>query len=112
MEKTYDLTKSEVLNTVLQGLMPKDNYDKVLLLNPYAYLAKKGLEYIFNSNTATKQAEAAKSLIIQGKQAGVDEMEIKLNNSKGFKLDVPLEEAQIDTIIGSNETMTLKVKYK
>lgn len=112
MEKTYDLTKNDVLNSVLKGLMPKDNFEKVLMLNPYAYLAKKGLEYIFNSDTSTKQAEAAKSLIIQGKQEGVEEMEITLNNSKGFKLNIPFEDVKIDTLLGSNETMIIKVKYK
>ena len=39
-------------------------------------------------------------------------MEITIDNHKGFKLNVPMEGEKIDTSIGSNDKMTLKVKYK
>ena len=39
-------------------------------------------------------------------------MEITIQNSRGLKLNIPAEEAQIDTVIGSDEKMHIRVKYK
>jgi len=99
MEKKYDLTKKNVLDYVLQ-------------LNPILFVAKKAFDSIFDSNTTTKQIEAAKTLIEQGKKDGVDEMEITIDNTKGFKLNVPTDGVKIDACLGSNDKMTHKVKYK
>lgn len=54
-----------------------------------------------------------KKLIEAGKANGVDEMEIKLDNKKGLHIDAPIDEkCKIDTVIGSDEKVTIKVKYK
>jgi len=100
MEKKYDLTKKEVL-------------DVVYLMFPIIKIGKDLIDSIFNNTeTISKQQEAAEALIKRGKEEGVDEMEITLDNNKGFKLNVPIEGVKIDTLIGSNDKMTLKVKYK
>ncbi len=100
MEKKYDLTKKEVL-------------DVVYLMFPIIKIGKDLIDSIFNNTeTISKQQEAAEALIKRGKEEGVDEMEITLDNHKGFKLNVPIEGVKIDTLIGSNDKMTLKVKYK
>lgn len=112
MEKSYDLTKPDVLKSVLSNMLPQSTIDYILVPSPLTYLAKKALDNILNSDTTTKQAEAAKSLIMQGKEDGVDEMEIKIENTKGFKLDIPIEDVKVDTIIGADEKMYIKVKYK
>ena len=112
MEKSYDLTKPNVLKSVLNSILPQSPTDSIFLLNSQMYLAKKALEYILKSDTTTQQTEAARSLIIQGKEANVDEMEIKIENTKGFKLDIPIEDVKVDTIIGADEKMSIKVKYK
>lgn len=40
-------------------------------------------------------------------------MEIILDNTKGFHFDAPIDEkCKIDTVIGSDEKVTIKVKYK
>lgn len=61
----------------------------------------------------TKQGEIAKKLIEAGKETDVDEMEIILDNTKGFHFDAPIDEkCKIDTVIGSDEKVVIKVKYK
>lgn len=62
--------------------------------------------------TQLRQAKMAADLIKQGKESGVDEMEITMNNIKGLKINVPIDELKIDTVIGADDTITMKVKYK
>lgn len=62
--------------------------------------------------TQLRQAKMAADLIKQGKESGVDEMEITMNNIKGLKINVPIDEMKIDTVIGADDTITMKVKYK
>lgn len=101
MEKKYDLTKKDVLWAVL------GDWDSIIKVG------KSLIDSFFNNTESiSKQQEAAEALIKRGKEEGVDEMEITLDNHKGFKLNVPIEGVKIDTLIGSNDKMTLKVKYK
>lgn len=75
-------------------------------------MVKKIIDSIFNSDTSERQAKAAEELIKQGKENGVDNMEITIDNTKGFKLNIPIEDVKIDTMIGGDEKMIIKVKYK
>ena len=50
--------------------------------------------------------------IEQGKTQGVDNMQIKINNIKGVKLNIPKDKVQVDTIMGKDNSITLNVKYK
>lgn len=59
-----------------------------------------------------RQAKMATDLIKQGKENGVDEMEITMNNVKGLKINIPIDEMKIDAVIGADDTIKMKVKYK
>ena len=106
MEK-YDLTK-------------KSGYDKAIaLLNVYSMTffpmltVYKVAKWIFDSNSAEKQGKIAEDLIKVGKERGVDEMEITLDNKKGLPFDAPIDEGiKIDTVLGSDEKVRIRVKYK
>lgn len=106
MEK-HDLTK-------------KSGYDKAIaLLNvcsktfPMLTVYYKVAKWIFDSNSAEKQGKIAEDLIKVGKERGVDEMEITLDNKNGFHFDAPIDEGiKIDTVLGSDEKVRIRVKYK
>ena len=57
------------------------------------------------------QKRMAEDIIRCGRENGIDEMEIKINNRKGLKLNIP-EDVKLETMIGTDDSMTLKVKYK
>ena len=45
----------------------------------------------------------------------MDEMTIKLKTTNGFNLSIPIDDKgkyKIDTMIGNDNKMTIKVKYK
>lgn len=104
MEK-YDLTDAKELQKVMT--------DVLLMPFPWLRLAKYVFDKMTGSDATKVQSEVAQRLIEKGKENGVDNMEIKMNNTKGFKLNMPLDEKiKIDTMIGSDEKMTVRVKYK
>jgi len=39
-------------------------------------------------------------------------MEIVMDNKRGFKLNVPMEDVKIDALVGADDKMHIKVKYK
>jgi hypothetical protein len=97
---SWDLTQKKDLDLVM-AMFP------TLSLTGFVY--KKILD-IFNTDTS-KQAKAAEELIKAGKENGVDEMEIKLKQFAGGKLNIP-EDVNIDVQIGKSEETVIKVKYK
>lgn len=106
MEK-FDLTTKEGREEAKKFAMALLPYVSPVLAVGYFVF-----ERIFNSDSIEKQAEAAEKIIEAGKKNGTDELEIKMKNTKGFKINVPLEDVKIDTVIGDDEEMTLRVKYK
>ena len=81
-------------------------------LTPVGMLYKLG-KIIFDSDRVKTQGKAAEDLIKVGKEKGVDEMEIILDNKKGFHFDAPIDEGiKIDTVLGSDEKVRIRVKYK
>lgn len=103
LQKEWDLTNKKELTTAERYLF---------YANPLLFVGKKIIDSIFNSDTSERQAKAAEELIKQGKENGVDNMEITIDNTKGFKLNIPIEDVKIDTMIGGDEKMIIKVKYK
>ena len=65
-----------------------------------------------NENIEKNQKEFATALIRKGKEEGVDEMEITVNNFSGGKLDIPIEDVNINCALGAEDKMIVKVKYK
>jgi len=104
MKQRFDLTTQAGLNAAMRVLEGRPD----LAMLEYGYRLVKDF---FSSNDAEKQAEAARVLIEEGKKQGVDEMEIVLNNTKGFKLNIPLEGGKIDTLLGNDGKIHLKVKF-
>lgn len=100
-------------------LTTKGGYDKAsAFLKGYFEMTPLGMAYkvakwILDSNTVEKQGKAAEELIKVGKDKGVDEMEIIMDNKKGFHFEAPLEDGvKIDTTAGSDEKLKIRVKYK
>lgn len=83
-----------------------------LASSPIVILGGYLLKSIFDSKRTEAQAEVAAHLIKKGKDDGVDEMEITMTNSRGFNLKVPIEGIDIETKLGADEKMHVKVKYK
>lgn len=100
--KKFDLTTEEGLSSILRTACPL----------PYL-LVKGGKEILSrNSNSVQKQKEMAEALIEKGYRSGVDEMEIIVDNSTGVKINIPTDKCSVDTSIGANDKMTLRIKYK
>lgn len=89
------------------------------LKNSFSFLASSPILYlgvvlksIFDSKRTESQAEVAEHLIKKGKEDGVDEMEIIMDNSRGINFKAPIEGIEIGAKVGSDEKMHIKVKYK
>ncbi len=105
----YDLTTQSGLQLAKGAIM-----DGFMNYNPLIGLAYKAIIKLIDSgkDSIEVQRKTAEALIKQGKDSGADEIEIKLKTTNGFKLKVPLEECNIDTMLGNDNEMTIKVKYK
>lgn len=104
----FDLTKKSEAENAIAFCK-----DFGMIAFPHLAIPYKIAKWIFDSDSAKKQEEIAKKLIEAGKQNGVDEMEITLDNTKEFHFDAPIDEkCKIDTVIGSDEKVVIKVKYK
>lgn len=115
--ENYDLTNKDELIKVTKDLMSGPFAYALLAVNPLVpVIVKFGgliLDKIYSTETLKLQKDTAESLIIRGKEDGVDEMEITVKNIRGFKLDIPIgEDINIDTVVGADEKMHIKVKYK
>lgn len=105
----YDLTTQSGLQLAKGAIM-----DGFMNYNPLIGLAYKAIIKLIDSgkDSIEVQRKTAEALIKQGKDSGADEIEIKLKTTNGFKLKVPLKECNIDTMLGNDNEMTIKVKYK
>lgn len=102
IRKCFDLTTEQGLNNSFGFLASSP------ILNLGGYLLKS----ILDSKRTETQAKLAENLIRRGKVEGVDEMELTMDNSRGFNLKVPIDGIDIDTKLGADERMHVKVKYK
>lgn len=103
--KKFDLTTTDGIK-VVEGFL--------VVTNPLAYLVEQGIKYLFQSKDVEAQSKIAESLIKKGKEDGVDEMEIILENQRGgFKLSAPIEGVNIEVGLSAPKDKTIvKVKYK
>lgn len=72
-------------------------------------LAKLVLDKLLSSKD---QGEIATELIRKGKENGVKEMEIVIDNKKRFDFGVPIEGIDIKAKAGNDEKIHVKVIYK
>lgn len=82
---------------------------ELLSCNPVVALVKMA-DRILTSQK--EQGEIVSKLIKQGKENGVKTMKIKTKNYKGARFNCPVEGAQIDVALGSDENIELTVTYK
>lgn len=102
----FDLTTKDGMEIAKKYVL---NYFE---LTPVGMLYKIG-KMIFDSDSVKKEGKTVEDLIKAGKEKGVDEMEIILDNKKGFHFDAPIDEGiKIDTVLGSDEKVRIRVKYK
>ena len=73
-------------------------------------MAYKLVKDFLNTDTS-KQAKTVEDLIRAGKTHNVGEMEIKLKNFVGGKINTS-DDIKIDMQLGMGEETTIKVKYK
>lgn len=101
-QRFFDLTTEEGKKEVLKFFFRPIPYLLTELYERMASSHQEGLKI---------QKRMAEDIIRCGRENGVDEMEIKINNRKGLKLNIP-EDVKLETMIGTDDSMTLKVKYK
>ena len=103
MENKFDLTTKKGLDSALECLAA---------YGPIGPLVQLAFNKIFHSAATKTQSEVVENLIRKGKEQGVTEMEITLDNKKGINFSCPIEDAEIKTMVGNAETTTIKVKFK
>lgn len=108
---------SQELKKIVLDLTTKEGITKALTflaINPVLMLGLKIIDRIISAHQEGQgiQKKIVEDAIKHGKENGVDQMEIKMNNIKGFKLNIPIEKMNIDTTIGADDSITLNVKYK
>ena len=104
--ETFDLTTKDGMEIAKKYVL------SYFELTPVGMLYKLG-KIIFDSDRVKKQGKTVEDLIKVGKEKGVDEMEITLDNKNGFHFDAPIDEGiKIDTVLGSDEKARIRVKYK
>lgn len=84
-------------------------------LGPYEAIIKLIIKAVFGDGPESIQREQRQTIeaaIQKGKDSGVDEMEIQTNDTTGIKLNVPIDGVKIDTILGKEGKVLIKVKYK
>ena len=112
MEK-IDLTKLETYRQPLKVGMEMFTLMSTISSNPLMLVYRLADMILKRNTVATKyQQKAAEELIAAGKRNGVKTLEFDVDNTTGFKLKIPVEDCNIDTIIGTNDKMTIKVTYK
>lgn len=113
MKKKRNNSKNLVKNSWdLTNLKELKMAESIFKDQPVLYIGYKLIKNIFDSDTSSRQVEAATKLIKQGKESGVDALEITTKAVKGFKFNLPIDGCKIDTVLGADEQMTIKVKYK
>lgn len=104
-KKNFDLTTVEGMQ-IAKGFI-----SKVIFNTPLYRLLDMGKRLI-GSEATKEQGEVVRKLIKEGKEKGVDEMEIVVDNIKGINLGIPIEGTDIKLMAGNNENSKIKVKYK
>ena len=99
LKSKYDLTNKKEL-------------EKIIELFPWYAIVKYVVDKVFSSDTAKTQKKIAEKLIEKGKEQGVDEMEIILDNTRGFKMNSPVDDVDANIMVGEDGKLHIKVKYR
>ena len=114
---SFDLTTQNGFNTAKDFLSSNKSGILDFIQNPATALIKMALEKGYDLLTQKDKIEAQKdmvsTLIKQGKENGVDNMEIIVDNTVGLSFDgSQIDGCPIKATLGSNDKMTIKVQYK
>ncbi len=103
MEK-FDLTNSKEFNQLVNTFLTSSP-----LLSLAKYVVDKTVD---KSKRWETQRELAIQLLKEGKDKGIDEMEIIIDNKGGAGVDIPIDGVNINAHVGTDEKMHIKAKYK
>ena len=114
---SFDLTTQNGFNTAKDFLSSNKSGILDFIQNPATALIKMALEKGYDLLTQKDKIEAQKdmvsTLIKQGKENGVDNMEITVDNTVGLSFDgSQIDGCPIKATLGSNDKMMIKVQYK
>ena len=114
---SFDLTTQNGFNTAKDFLSSNKSGILDFIQNPATALIKIALEKGYDLLTQKDKIEAQKdmvsTLIKQGKENGVDNMEIIVDNTVGLSFNgSQIDGCPIKATLGSNDKMTIKVQYK
>lgn len=114
---SFDLTTQNGFNTAKDFLSSNKSGILDFIQNPATALIKMALEKGYDLLTQKDKIEAQKdmvsTLIKQGKENGVDNMEITVDNTAGLSFNgSQIDGCPIKATLGSNDKMTIKVQYK
>ena len=114
---SFDLTTQNGFNTAKDFLSSNKSGILDFIQNPATALIKIALEKGYDLLTQKDKIEAQKdmvsTLIKQGKENGVDNMEITVDNTVGLSFNgSQIDGCPIKATLGSNDKMTIKVQYK
>ena len=114
---SFDLTTQNGFNTAKDFLLSNKSGILGFIQNPATALIKMALEKGYDLLTQKDKIEAQKdmvsTLIKQGKENGVDNMEIIVDNTVGLSFNgSQIDGCPIKATLGSNDKMTIKVQYK
>ena len=114
---SFDLTTQNGFNTAKDFLSSNKSGILDFIQNPATALIKMALEKGYDLLTQKDKIEAQKdmvsTLIKQGKENGVDNMEITVDNTVGLSFNgSQIDGCPIKATLGSNDKMTIKVQYK
>ena len=114
---SFNLTTQNGFNTAKDFLLSNKSGILDFIQNPATALIKIALEKGYDLLTQKDKIEAQKdmvsTLIKQGKENGVDNMEITVDNTVGLSFNgSQIDGCPIKATLGSNDKMTIKVQYK
>ena len=114
---SFNLTTQNGFNTAKDFLLSNKSGILDFIQNPATALIKMALEKGYDLLTQKDKIEAQKdmvsTLIKQGKENGVDNMEIIVDNTVGLSFNgSQIDGCPIKATLGSNDKMTIKVQYK
>ena len=114
---SFNLTTQNGFNIAKDFLLSNKSGILDFIQNPATALIKMALEKGYDLLTQKDKIEAQKdmvsTLIKQGKENGVDNMEITVDNTVGLSFNgSQIDGCPIKATLGSNDKMTIKVQYK
>ena len=95
------------------GKNPKNIKEAFLTNSIEVYLLNKVLDLFAITGTIEEQRKTAVEIIRAGKENGLKEIEIELDQQAGLNIDATIKEFNLDSKIqfGKNGRMKIKLKY-